>query len=50
MPLKLVRGTDPAALEAYGAAHILVRPDLFVAWAGEDGDPASVLARATGHG
>ena len=50
IPLKLVRGTEPAARDAYGAPHVLVRPDLFVAWAGEDGDPASVLARATGHG
>jgi 2-polyprenyl-6-methoxyphenol hydroxylase-like FAD-dependent oxidoreductase len=49
VPLTLVQGTDPAARAAYGAAHVLVRPDLFVAWAGDDGDPAPILARATGH-
>jgi 2-polyprenyl-6-methoxyphenol hydroxylase-like FAD-dependent oxidoreductase len=32
----------------YAADHILVRPDQFVAWAGGEGTPDAVLARAVG--
>ena len=32
----------------YGAANVLVRPDQFVAWAGEEADAAAVLERARG--
>ena len=40
-----------AAAEAHGARAILLRPDGFVAWAGEGGaDAAAILARATGQG
>ncbi len=39
--------TDTA--EALGAPRILVRPDAFVAWAGEGGSPGDILARATGR-
>lgn len=46
VPLKVVIGTVPA----YEAAHVLVRPDQFVAWAGDEVPvPAAVLRRATGH-
>ncbi|SFH27452.1 2-polyprenyl-6-methoxyphenol hydroxylase [Palleronia marisminoris] len=47
-PLAVVRDTLGEGREAYGAPLILVRPDQFVAWAGETGDPATILGRATG--
>ena len=48
VPLDVVEG-DAAARETYGAALVLVRPDAFVAWAGEAGDAAETLARARGE-
>jgi len=49
IPLAVVR--EPRAGEAarYEAALVLVRPDLFVAWAGEGGE-GSALERAAGFG
>ncbi len=32
----------------YGAPAVLLRPDQFVAWAGEAGDPGAILRRAAG--
>lgn len=46
IPLRLVIGSVPA----YEAAHVLVRPDQFVAWSGDDGmEPGAVLSRACGY-
>ncbi len=52
LPLKIVEDTREAGREKYGAALVLVRPDQFVAWAGEPADatdPAGILARAIGR-
>ncbi|NEK85570.1 monooxygenase [Blastococcus saxobsidens] len=50
VPLRVVDiGEDVRA--AYGADLVLVRPDQYVAWAGNGcEDPGAVLAVATGHG
>jgi len=50
LPMAIVADVSKAALEAYGARYVLVRPDLFVAWSGNDlPRPAGeVLARACG--
>lgn len=46
VPLEVVIGTVPA----HEAAHVLVRPDQFVAWAGDEAPmPDAVLRRAAGH-
>jgi 2-polyprenyl-6-methoxyphenol hydroxylase-like FAD-dependent oxidoreductase len=45
-PLAVVEG--PREGSPYGASAVLVRPDQFVAWAGEAGDPAAILRRAAG--
>lgn len=51
VPLGIVSDTAAGGRERYGARLVLVRPDQFVAWAGERaGDPAALLARAAGHG
>jgi hypothetical protein len=47
LPVEAVKGRA-AARETYGAALVLVRPDQFIAWAGEGGDPAAILDRARG--
>jgi hypothetical protein len=49
-PLKIVRDSR-AACEHYGAAYVLVRPDHFVAWAGNDSsaNPAEILRKAIGE-
>ena len=52
IPLKIVEDTREAGREKYGAALVLVRPDQFVAWAGEAADAeeaAAILARAIGR-
>ncbi len=50
VPLTVVQADSPAARAAYGASLILVRPDLFVAWAGDAADlPSAIIARATGN-
>jgi len=52
IPLKVVRDDSGAGRNQYEAAHVLVRPDQFVAWAsGEESiDPKDVLRRAIGTG
>ncbi len=45
-PLAIVEGVPDGC--PYAAPAVLVRPDQFVAWAGEAGDPAAILRRATG--
>ncbi len=50
LPLAVVRDSFDSPREAYAARLVLVRPDAFVAWAGEpDGlDPVRCLARVSG--
>jgi len=50
LPLSVVRDASAAARQAYGAAMVLVRPDAFVAWAGDGSEapPERVLARSIG--
>ena len=50
LPLSVIRDTSAAASKAYGATLVLVRPDAFVAWAGEGADaPAEqVMSRVRG--
>ena len=47
-PLAIVRDTNEGERARYGASLILVRPDQFVAWAGEAADPTA-LAHAAGR-
>jgi 2-polyprenyl-6-methoxyphenol hydroxylase-like FAD-dependent oxidoreductase len=51
VPLKLVRDRYDGERTAYGARLILVRPDQYVAWAGDQvpDDMRSVLCRVTGQ-
>ncbi|MBY0339461.1 MAG: FAD-dependent monooxygenase [Acetobacteraceae bacterium] len=50
VPMALLPASDPASRAAYGAGHILVRPDAFVAWAGDAvKEPEAVLARTVGQ-
>ena len=45
-PLRVITDTRADGREKYGARYILVRPDHFVAWAGDAADdPAAVLSR-----
>ena len=39
VPLKILRDSRAGARERYEAAYVLVRPDHFVAWAGDDPSP-----------
>ena len=48
-PLDVVRESGAALRDAYQAPLILVRPDQFVAWAGESPDAHAVLGRAAGR-
>lgn len=50
VPLSVIRDASSSARDAYGATLVLVRPDEFVAWAGEgaDASPEWVLSRARG--
>ena len=48
VPLKVIRDTAAGGREAYRAGLILVRPDQFVAWAGDEADATDVLRRAIG--
>lgn len=48
IPLKIVEADAPDLILAYGASLILIRPDQFVAWSGDDGNADEILARAAG--
>lgn len=50
LPFTLVSEACESARDAYGARYILVRPDGFVAWAGDRAEPVEgqILARAIG--
>jgi 4-hydroxyisophthalate hydroxylase len=50
VPLTVVRDTCAGPREAYGARLVLVRPDQYVAWAGDEtpADPGAVLRTVTG--
>ncbi len=48
VPLAIVEDDREAGRERYGARLTLVRPDQFVAWAGDAGDAEAVMRRATG--
>jgi hypothetical protein len=49
-PLRIVRDDGADLPAAYGAKLVLVRPDQFIAWAGEEASPdaETILARAIG--
>jgi hypothetical protein len=51
LPLTVVRDTYEGGREAYGARLILVRPDQFVAWTGDEApaDAPALLRKVTGH-
>ena len=51
IPLRVVADSRSGGREAYGCACLLVRPDQFVAWAGEVGAEGAerILGRAAGH-
>jgi 4-hydroxyisophthalate hydroxylase len=48
VPLKLIRDSAADGREKYASHLILVRPDQFVAWAGDDAEPSLILTRAVG--
>lgn len=48
VPLKIIRDTAEGGRQKYRSSLILVRPDQFVAWAGDKADAINVLQRATG--
>ncbi|MEZ0300904.1 MAG: FAD-dependent monooxygenase [Hyphomicrobiaceae bacterium] len=50
VPLKIVRDSHAAARDRYEAAYVLVRPDHFVAWAGDapSPNPEPILRKAVG--
>jgi len=51
VPLAIAPPLGDDAVAAYGARSLLVRPDHFVAWAGDDADDAgAILARSLGRG
>jgi len=52
VPLKIVRDSYENGRRAYEAKFILVRPDRYIAWAGNEPPPeaAAILAKATGRG
>jgi predicted lipoprotein with Yx(FWY)xxD motif len=52
VPLKVVRDTRERGRERYEAGLVLVRPDQFVAWAGDQPAPSAseILKRASGAG
>ncbi|MCZ8314931.1 FAD-dependent monooxygenase [Phreatobacter sp.] len=51
VPLRYVASPDDPASKAYGARILLVRPDQFVAWAGDTATiaPAAIVARTIGE-
>jgi 2-polyprenyl-6-methoxyphenol hydroxylase-like FAD-dependent oxidoreductase len=52
VPLKVVRDTWTGGRERYEAGLVLVRPDQFVAWAGDQPDPSpsEIMKRSLGAG
>lgn len=52
MPLQVIADTLDGQRAAYGQRFILVRPDQYAAWTGNDppADAAAVLRRAVGAG
>jgi 4-hydroxyisophthalate hydroxylase len=48
VPLKVIRDAAADGREKYQSRLILVRPDQFVAWTGDEAAPLSVLLRAAG--
>jgi hypothetical protein len=48
VPLKVIRDSATDGREKYHARLILVRPDQFVAWCGEEAEPINILQRALG--
>lgn len=46
IPLKIIKDSAAAGRERYEARLILVRPDQFVAWAGDEAEPARILQHA----
>lgn len=49
VPFDLCVLPDESLVRRLGATCVLVRPDQFVAWAGEDGDAAAILGKAVGQ-
>jgi len=49
IPLKVIKDSATGGREKYQAPLILVRPDQFVAWAGEKAEAEQVLRHATGR-
>jgi 2-polyprenyl-6-methoxyphenol hydroxylase-like FAD-dependent oxidoreductase len=49
VPLKVIRDSAANGRETYASRLILVRPDQFVAWAGDEAEPALILQRSIGR-
>ena len=49
IPLKVIQDSAEAGREKYQSRLILVRPDQFVAWAGDEAEPAGILQHAVGN-
>jgi hypothetical protein len=51
VPLEVLHLPEPALLQVYGRRLLLLRPDLHVAWRGDNlpADPAALAALVTGH-
>ncbi len=49
IPLTVISDDGSGETARYGWPLVLVRPDQFVAWCGETGDPGGILDRATGR-
>ena len=51
VPLKVVRDSQTGGREAYGCKLILVRPDQFIAWCGDEmpAAPEQLMAKAAGQ-
>ena len=48
MPLTIVRDSFDGDSKAFEARFILVRPDQFIAWCGDEGDAQEIVAKAAG--